>query len=101
MHACVRVTACVVASVCVLILLQKYIRKSSRKSVGRLKTLLPLNPSSDVWKEALPVTKITDSMYPFDDDGKRPTKVEVRPTLNIYTSILKIKGSRDLNDKKL
>jgi len=58
---------------------------SNKKELGQLDTLLPLNPSSDVWREALPVTKITDSMYPFDDEGKRPTVNEVRCTLLTYT----------------
>ena len=45
--------------------------------------MLPLNPHTDVWRETQPVTKITDSLYPFDIDGKRPTKDEVR--IFIYT----------------
>ena len=62
---------------------------SNKKELGQLDTLLPLNPSFDVWREALPVTKITESMYPFDDDGKRPTVNEVRCTLLTYSTIHK------------
>ena len=50
----------------------------SKKQLGQLDTMLPLNPSTDVWREAQPVTKITDSLYPFGGDGKRPTVNEVR-----------------------
>ena len=66
--------------------LQKMVGVSNKKELGQLDTLLPLNPSSDVWREALPVTKITDSMYPFDDGGKRPTVDEVRCTLLSYNT---------------
>jgi len=59
-------------------LLQKMVGVCSKKELGQLNTMLPLNPSTDVWKEAHPVTKITDSVYPFDDDGQRPTPNEVR-----------------------
>ena len=53
---------------------------SSKIELGQLDTMLPLNPSIDVWREAQPVTKITDSLYPF---GKRPTVNEVSQTFNI------------------
>ena len=62
---------------CTKYFLQKMVGGYSKKELSQLDTFLPLNPSSDVWREALPVTRITDSMYPFDDDGKRPTKAEV------------------------
>ena len=54
-----------------------------RKELGQLDTMLPLNRSTDVWREAQPVTKITDSLYPFgdDNDNKRPTVNEVSCTL--------------------
>jgi len=61
----------------------------NRKELGHLDTMLPLNPSTDVWKEAQPVTKITDSMYPFGDDySKRPTINEVRYVLYVCTAIV-------------
>jgi len=58
----------------------------NKKELGQLDTMLPLTPSTDMWREALPVTKITDSMYPFgDDNSKRPTVNEVRYVL--YTCV--------------
>ena len=57
---------------------QKMVGVCSKKELDQLDTMLPLNPSTDVWREAQPVTKITDSVYPFDLDGKRPTVIEVR-----------------------
>ena len=65
---------------CLNFLLQEMIGVCSKKEYGQLDTMLPLNPSTDVWREAQPVTKITDSVYPFGDDGKRPTSDEVRNT---------------------
>jgi len=59
------------------VLLQKLIRTSSKKELDQLKTLLPVNPSTNMWREAQPVTEITDPVYPFGTDERRPTKEEV------------------------
>ena len=61
-----------------IVCLQKMIGVCSKKELSQLDTMLPLNPSTDVWKGAQPVTKIIDSIYPFSSDRKRPTINEVR-----------------------
>ncbi|XP_065899181.1 BAI1-associated protein 3-like isoform X3 [Dysidea avara] len=50
--------------------------------------MLPLNPHTDVWRETQPVTKITDSLYPFDIDGKRPTKDELDHAYKMALGVL-------------
>jgi len=65
----------------------------SKKELGQLDTMLPLNPSTDMWRKAHPVTKNTDSMYPFSCDRKRPSINEVRLHLNkiyIFNLLIKI-----------
>ena len=52
---------------------------SSKKELDHRNTMLPLNNDfPDVWKTAGPVTKISESPFPFDDNGQRPTANEVR-----------------------
>ena len=69
------------SNVCTLFtgnLLQKMPDTGYEKELDQLDTMLPLNPSTDVWREAQPVTKITDSVYPFNAKKTRPTENEVR-----------------------
>ncbi|XP_065899176.1 BAI1-associated protein 3-like isoform X2 [Dysidea avara] len=60
----------------------------SKKQLGQLDTMLPLNPSTDVWREAQPVTKITDSLYPFGGDGKRPTVNELDQVYKVALGVM-------------
>ena len=67
-----------------ILCLQKMDGVCSKKELSQLDTMLPLNPSTDEWKEAQPVTKISDSMYPFSTDKKRPTINEVRCAYGVH-----------------
>ena len=64
------------------ILIQKIVGVCSKKEVDQLDTLLPVHSSTefDVWKQAQPVTQITDPVYPFNTRKSRPTENEVRHT---------------------
>ncbi|XP_065899174.1 BAI1-associated protein 3-like [Dysidea avara] len=64
---------------------KKMVGMSSKIELGQLDTMLPLNPSIDVWREAQPVTKITDSLYPF---GKRPTVNELDQVYKVALGVL-------------
>ena len=50
------------------------------KELDHFDVMLPLDLSSDTWKEAEAVTRITETMYPFENDRKRPSVKEVRWT---------------------
>lgn len=51
---------------------------SSKREIGSHGMMLPLSDSPDAWRTADPVTKITETPCPFDENGKRPTEKEVR-----------------------
>lgn len=50
---------------------------SSKRELNHLDVMLPLSNSPDAWRTAEPVTKITESIFPFAEDGIRPTEKEV------------------------
>ena len=63
----------------IVILLQRMVGASSKREIdssGNL--LLPLADTPDAWMTAGPVTKITSTPCPFDENGRRPTEKEVR-----------------------
>ena len=68
---------------------QKIVGVCNKKEVDQLDTLLPVHSSteSDVWKQAQPVTEITDAVYPFNTRKTRPTENEVRHT-DVHNSVL-------------
>jgi len=53
--------------------------------------MLLLSKTADAWKTAGPVTKITDSPYPFNKNTSRPTAKEVRYEMYWYSVLCKIK----------
>ena len=51
---------------------------SSKKELNSRDTMLPLSDTPDAWQTAEPVTKISETKYPFDENGIRPSSKEVR-----------------------
>ena len=54
-------------------------------------TMLLLSNTADAWKTAGPVTKITDSLYPFNKNKSRPTAKEVRYEMHSVFCKIKIR----------
>ena len=59
-------------------ILQRMVGASSKREIDRRNLLLPLADTPDAWKTASPVTLITSTPCPFDQNGRRPTEKEVR-----------------------
>ena len=51
---------------------------SSKRELKSRDLLLPLSDTPDAWQTAESVTKISETPYPFDENGIRPTSKEVR-----------------------
>ena len=50
-------------------------------------TLLPLSSTPDAWQTAEPITKISESIYPFDENRIRPSSKEVRRYVNVCNKV--------------
>ena len=61
-----------------ILLLQTIIGLKTTKELDHFDAMLPLDLSSNAWKEAEAVTRITESLYPFENDRKRPSAKQVR-----------------------
>ena len=60
---------------------------SSKREIDRSNLLLPMADSHDAWMTASPVTKITSTPCPFDENGRRPTEKEVRDWYCMYSYV--------------
>ena len=58
--------------------LQNMMGISSMKEFSYHAAMLLLSDDTDAWRTAEPVTKITDTTYPFTETRDRPTTKEVR-----------------------
>ena len=59
-------------------LLQNMIGAISKKELDSWDALLPISNTPDAWQTAEPITKISESIYPFDENRIRPSSGEVR-----------------------
>ncbi|XP_065899170.1 BAI1-associated protein 3-like isoform X2 [Dysidea avara] len=58
------------------------------KELDHFDVMLPLDLSSDTWKEAEAVTRITETMYPFENDRKRPSVKELDHVYKVALGVL-------------
>jgi len=66
---------------------------SSKKELKSCDGLLPVSNTPDAWQTAEPIKKISESIYPFDENRIRPSSGEVRRCSNsglivMYNKIL-------------
>ena len=70
-------------SIILSILLQNMIGASSKKELNSCDALLPLSNTPNAWQTAKPITKISESIYPFDKNKIRPSIKKVRHYVNV------------------
>ena len=72
-------------SILLNVLLQVMVGASSKMELNSWDILLPQSNRPNAWQTAKPITKISESTYPFAENKIRPTSGEVRLYVNVCT----------------